>query len=159
MKIVARREVTRVERLLGQGILREGQSCVEARLRVEWWGWGVRRSFPAEVAIFECEMGIISRLISGRQYHSDPKTDSTARWPRFATVLWSVSAMTFDLALPDTIMLVNSIDITQGRVRHHWSGAKPSRNGLRCPALCQPLMQGFSLSPKSVEHNTLGNFT
>ena len=70
MKIVAQREVTRVERYLGQGILKEGQSCVEARLRVEWWGWGVRRFFPAEVAIFECEMGIISQLISGRQYHS-----------------------------------------------------------------------------------------
>lgn len=69
MKIVAQREVTRVERFSGRGILREGQSCVEARLRVEWWGWGVRRFFPAEV-ILECEMGITSQFISGRQYHS-----------------------------------------------------------------------------------------
>lgn len=70
MKIVAQREVTRVERFPGQGILREGQSCVEAKLRGTVVGMGCQKVFSSRDAIFECEMGIISQLISGRQYHS-----------------------------------------------------------------------------------------
>ena len=70
MKIVVQREVTRVERFPGQGILREGQSCVEVRLKGTVVGLGCQKVFSNRDAIFECEMGIISQLISGRQYHS-----------------------------------------------------------------------------------------
>lgn len=47
MKIVAQREVTRVERFSGRGILREGQSCVEARLRGRVVGVGCQKVFSS----------------------------------------------------------------------------------------------------------------